>query len=187
PTDLGAAADRVFYLAGGYKYAMSGEGVCFAHCPRGYGTRPVDTGWFAGFGELEATVANQPVGYATDGSRFLGATFDPTPLFRFNAVMGWLEDLGVTVGDIHLHVQALQDQFLDGVDERFSGTLIPDRSWAERGHFLTFRFPEAVDVHRRLLDANVITDVRGDRLRIGFGLYHDPYDVERLLARLAEQ
>ncbi|MGH9246666.1 MAG: hypothetical protein ACRD29_20620, partial [Acidimicrobiales bacterium] len=41
PTDLGAAADRVFYLAGGYKYAMSGEGVCFAHCPRGYGTRPV--------------------------------------------------------------------------------------------------------------------------------------------------
>jgi selenocysteine lyase/cysteine desulfurase len=29
PVDLGAIQDRAFYLAGGYKYAMSGEGVCF--------------------------------------------------------------------------------------------------------------------------------------------------------------
>ena len=186
PTDLGAAADRVFYLAGGYKYAMSGEGVCFAHCPPGYGTRPVDTGWFAGFGELETTIANQPVGFATDGSRFLGATFDPTALFRFNAVMEWLDDLGVSVADIHEHVQARQRQFLDGIDERLAECLIPDRSWTDRGHFLTLRFPGAADVHRRLLEANVITDVRGDRLRIGFGLYHDPDDVDLLSLHLAE-
>ena len=29
PTSLRAIEDRAFYLAGGYKYAMSGEGVCF--------------------------------------------------------------------------------------------------------------------------------------------------------------
>ena len=33
PTDLSRIAGRAFYLAGGYKYAMAGEGVCFLHCP----------------------------------------------------------------------------------------------------------------------------------------------------------
>lgn len=46
PTDLSAVADRVFYVSGGYKYAMSGEGVCFLHAPPGFCPRPVVTGWF---------------------------------------------------------------------------------------------------------------------------------------------
>jgi selenocysteine lyase/cysteine desulfurase len=184
PTDLGAVAERIFYLGGGYKYAMSGEGMCFAHCPPGYGTRPVDTGWFAGFSDLEATVSIEPISYAADGSRFLGATFDVTPLFRFNAVVRWLTDLGVTVADIHEHAMTLQTLFLDEVDGQLADALIPDRSWPDRGHFLTFRFPEAASVHHRLLEEKVITDRRGDRLRIGFGLYHDEDDVDRLLQKV---
>ncbi len=39
-TDLSAVADRVFYVTGGYKYAMSGEGVGMLHAPPGYGPRP---------------------------------------------------------------------------------------------------------------------------------------------------
>ena len=39
PTDLSDIADRAFYLAGGYKYAMAGEGCCFLHCPPDYGPR----------------------------------------------------------------------------------------------------------------------------------------------------
>ena len=77
PTDLGPLADRIFYLAGGYKYAMAGEGACFLHCPPGYAPRPADTGWFAGFGAL-TTRPGERVAYAADGSRFLGATFDPS-------------------------------------------------------------------------------------------------------------
>ena len=57
---------------------------------------------------------------------------------------------------------------------------------SERGHFLTFRLPEAPALHRRLMEGGVVTDLRGDRLRIGFGLYHDDGDVERLLAELAK-
>jgi selenocysteine lyase/cysteine desulfurase len=30
----------------------------------------------------------------------------------------------------------------------------------------------------------VITDYRGDRLRIGFGIYHDPEDVDRLVSEV---
>ena len=68
PTDLSRVADRVFYMAGGYKYAMSGEGVCFLHAPPGFGPRPVVTGWFAEFGHLEGPPGG--VQYRTDGGRF---------------------------------------------------------------------------------------------------------------------
>ena len=33
--------------------------------------------------------------------------------------------------------------------------------------------------------ANIVTDRRGRRLRIGFGLYHTAEEVDRLLDRLA--
>jgi selenocysteine lyase/cysteine desulfurase len=52
PTNLAPIEQRAFYLAGGYKYAMSGEGVCFAHVPPGYAATPRVTGWFAAFGAL---------------------------------------------------------------------------------------------------------------------------------------
>ena len=43
-TDLSPFADRLFYTAGGYKYAMAGEGAAFLHAPAGFGGRPVNTG-----------------------------------------------------------------------------------------------------------------------------------------------
>ena len=94
PVEIGALATRVFYLGGGYKYAMSGEGCCFIHAPAGYAERPLDTGWYAAFGALAALPSGQ-VTYAAGGARFMGATFDPTALYRFDAVMGWLDELGV--------------------------------------------------------------------------------------------
>ena len=185
PTDLAAIEDRAFYLAGGYKYAMAGEGACFAHCPPGYAERPRDTGWFAGFAQLSAGSAGK-VAYAPGGARLFGATFDPTGLYRFNAVQRWLDDLGVGVADIHTHVQRLQGRFLAA---RPHPELLPPSDGSngaagERGHFLTFRVPEAAAVHLALHAAGVITDYRDDRLRLGFGLYHEEADVDELLRRL---
>lgn len=187
PTDLASCADRVFYTAGGYKYAMSGEGLCFLHCPPGLHPRPVDTGWFAGFDALAA--ADGSVEYARDGLRFFGATFDPSALYRWNAVAGWLADEGLDVAAIHARVRTLQETFLDEVDARRAGDLdlaqlVPARGDERRGNFLCFRRPDAQDVCARLRGVGVITDARADRLRIGFGLYHDPEDVERLAGAL---
>ena len=176
PTDLSTVADRAFFVAGGYKYAMGGEGACFLHSPPGYGDRPVDTGWYAGFGQLESGVSND-VPYATDGSRFAGATYDPSGVYRLGAVLGWLEASGIDGGAIHDHVVLLQEQFLDS--EPGLGELIPGHG-SERGNFLTFRHPEALARYRALHDHGVITDYRGDRLRVGFGIYHDSDDVTRL-------
>lgn len=178
PTDFAPVADRAFYVAGGYKYAMAGEGACFLHCPPGYGERPVDTGWYAGFGDLVAGPKDR-VGYPADGGRFLGATFDPSALYRFNAVQRWLDGLGVSVEDIHAHVGALQDQFLELLSDK-----LPPPDADPRGHFLSIPLPDAGAIYRRLHEAGVVTDFRGDRLRVGFGLYHDPEDVVTIASAL---
>jgi kynureninase len=178
PVDLSTIQDRVFFLAGGYKYAMSGEGVCFMHCPPGYGDRPVNTGWYASFGHLEKGFASK-VPYAADGSRFAGATFDPSGIYRMEAVLAWLDSVGVDPKQVHAHARALQDQFLD-TSKHWSGLLTPESN-IERGNFLTFRSDIAKDHYTALHERNVITDYRGDRLRIGFGIYHDEGDVEALV------
>jgi len=197
PTDLSGIENRAFYVAGGYKYAMAGEGACFAHCPPGYAERPRDTGWFAGFAQL-ASGSSGKVAYAPGGARLLGATLDPTGLYRFNAVQRWLDDLGITVADIHAHVRRLQARFLAGgphpellpppdppARPPASGATPGSAVGAERGHFLTFRVPDAAAVHSALHAVDVITDYRDDRLRLGFGLYHDDADIDELLRRLA--
>jgi selenocysteine lyase/cysteine desulfurase len=177
PVNLGAIQDRVFYLAGGYKYAMSGEGACFLHSPPGYGPRPVDTGWYAGFGQLETGVG-EVVAYGSDGSRFSGATFDPSGIYRMNAVLGWLESEGVTPAGIHGHVLDLQKRFLAGAPD-LGELLIQDPG--RRGNFLTYRSDSAAERYAGLHQRGVIADHRGDRLRIGFGIYHEESDVDRLL------
>jgi selenocysteine lyase/cysteine desulfurase len=182
PTDLSPLEGRAFYLAGGYKYAMAGEGACFAHCPSGYAERPRDTGWFAGFAGLSAASPGK-VAYAPGGGRMLGATLDPTGLYRLNAVQRWLDGLGVTVADIHAHVGRLQDRFLAAGPHP---ELVPSEGAGERGHFLTFRLPDAAEVLADLHAAGVIADSRDDRLRIGFGLYHGDDDIAELVRRLRD-
>lgn len=191
PTDLGPVADRVFFLGGGYKYAMSGEGVCFMHCPPGIAKRPVNTGWFAGFGKLAEAQPGQ-VAYSEDGLRFHGATMDFTPLYRFNAAMRLLVDEGLDVARIHAHVEGLQARMLEGlaahpVPELPVDALIPGvDAVPSRGHFLTFRTERAAALHARLAELGVATDYRGDRLRFGFAIYHDDEDVDELLRRLRD-
>ena len=184
PTDLGAVAGRAFYLAGGYKYAMAGEGVCFLHCPPDYGTRPRDTGWYAGFSTLERGADS--IQYARDGSRFMGATFDATGLYRFNAVQEWLSHEGFTVARMLDHVRGIERTFLNAsrsTEVSAKSLLVPGEE--QRGRFLAFRTTSAGAIVERLARANIIADHRGDRLRIGFGIYHRDSDAQKLAAALA--
>lgn len=193
PTDLSGIADRAFYLSGGYKYAMGGEGVCFLHCPPGYGPRPRDTGWYAAFGALEGRQSGVP--YAEGGARFLGATFDASGLYRQRAVFAWMAETGLTVPAIHAHVLECQRAFLGVLDAGglpgLSRTelITPLPASGKHGHFLTFRGPHSAKIHGRLAMAGIITDLRDDRLRFGFGCYHRAEDMGaaagRVLAALA--
>ncbi len=188
PTDFAASAARAFYLAGGYKYAMAGEGVCFMHCPPGFAMRPRDTGWFAAFGALSGD--GRSVAYGTDGSRFMGATFDPTGLYRMGAVFDWMNDIGLTVDAIHRHVMALQELFRAEIARAKLRPLCECRlvtpvASTSQGHFLTFELAGAQAMHERLARANIVTDVRGERIRFGFGCYHTEEEIEAAVAAIA--
>jgi len=188
PLDISAIANRAFYIAGGYKYAMTGEGACFMHCPPGYGDRPRDTGWYAEFGALEQARKGQ-VAFGTDASRFSGATFDPSGLYRLNAVMDWLDGLGVDVAAMDNHCLDLQRCFLkrlDAADIALSSRLLRVRDVTACGRFLTFRTDEAERIDRELGKRDVIVDHRGNALRVGFGIYQDERDVDRLVAALRD-
>ncbi|MGL4438289.1 MAG: aminotransferase class V-fold PLP-dependent enzyme, partial [Bosea sp. (in: a-proteobacteria)] len=181
PTDLSAVSDRVFYLSGGYKYAMAGENICFIHCPPGFAMRPRDTGWYAAFGAL--TAKQEGVPYGDKGGRFWGATFDPIGFYRQRAVFGWMAEIGLTLPAIHHHALALQERFLEGIRAETLADfqvarLVTPMSTTQRGHFLTFETPEAQGMYKRLMAARVITDVRGDRIRFGFGCYQTAEDIE---------
>lgn len=189
PFSMKPIESRAFYLSGGYKYAQAGEGVCFLCAPKGTQLRPMNTGWYAEFGSL----ANRKFGevnYSDDGFRFFGATFDPSGLYRWNAVGDWLERERLTVADIHAYVKRLQRCFLERLSEaRLKSlpieNLVPRIEIDSRGHFLTFDIPNAEAIESELLKRDVVIDRRGTRLRFGFGLYQTEADVATLVERLA--
>jgi selenocysteine lyase/cysteine desulfurase len=178
------AGKSAFYLAGGYKYAMSGEGCALMHAPGGFGPRPPITGWYAEFEDLSLPPGR--VGYARDARRWLGATFDPSSLYRFNAVRRMLADHGLTTERISSHVEQLQRQLVTGLVRTplGSATLLNPLSPDPHARFLAFRHPDAQRWYAELKAQNCITDVRGDVLRIGFGVYQDEDDVDRLVTLL---
>jgi selenocysteine lyase/cysteine desulfurase len=175
-------ASSAFVLGGGYKYAMAGEGMGFMHCPAGYGTRPPVTGWFAEFGELTAPPGSS-VGYTSDAMRFMGATFDSSALYRFNAIQQMLKENRLGTARIAARIANLQQQLADGLagSALADAELLNPPSQAPHARFLAFRHPDAQRWCTKLNAQGIVTDVRGDVLRIGFGLYHDEEDVDLLI------
>jgi selenocysteine lyase/cysteine desulfurase len=186
PTDWAPLQARAFYLAGGYKYAMAGEGVCFLHVPPAFQSlRPRNTGWYAAFGALQEKQVGR-VPYAAGGAHFFGSTFDPSGLYRLNAVMQWKERVGLTTAKVRAHAHGLQRRFVAGLRSKkvTAAQLMVGVEDERRGQFLTFRTEEAKAVCQALKAKQVDTDARDDRLRFGFGVYQDEGDVDALLERV---
>lgn len=188
PTDYAAAAPHQYYISGGYKYAMSGEGACFMHCPPG-DQRPLYTGWYAEFETLHGH-KDGGVAYPTSAQRYAGSTFDPSAWYRFNAVQAMLAEEGLSTSTISAHVRALQDNFVDAVHAGHAGALreahlLNPPIGPRHARFLAFLHPKAQTWQHDLQTAGVITDVRGDVLRIGLGIYHDHSDIEDLISHCA--
>lgn len=180
PCDFGAVADRVFLLGGGYKYAMAGEGAGFIHAPPGFAARPSNTGWFADFGAIEAKQGE--VAYSADAGRFLGATYDSTGLYRFNAVRAMLAAESLDTKAITTRVALLRAPLEAAIEAGESGVLheaqmLRPNASGPQARFIALRHPRATEWKSALMAASVVTDARDDVLRIGLGLYHDEDDV----------
>ena len=52
-------------------------------------------------------------------------------------------------------------------------------------NFLVYATPEAAAMHRRRDHAGIVTDRRGDRLRLGLGLYHAEAEIPEIASRIA--
>jgi selenocysteine lyase/cysteine desulfurase len=183
PVDLSRLAGRVFYLGGGYKYAMAGEGAAFLHAPPGYGPRPVNTGWFAEFAHIEGKPTGVP--YSKDGMRYMGATFDVSALYRFNAVRAMLHAEGLDTVAVAARVRTLRGKLETAIAGGEAGvlqeaTLLRPNTDEPRARYIALKDARATEWKSALMERDIITDARGDVLRIGLGLYHDEADIPAL-------
>ncbi len=145
PTDLSNLQDRVFYTAGAYKYAQSGEGACFLHVPEKYHKllRPVFTGWLADYSGL--TNQSSEVNYNASAELFAGATFDPSGIYRFKSVLTLFKKEKLTVKKIDEYVKKLQLEFFNNLvklpdDFPINVHNLRFNSFEEHGHFFSFEF-----------------------------------------------
>jgi selenocysteine lyase/cysteine desulfurase len=188
--DLGLASAWV--TGGGYKYLQLGEGNAFLRIPpHRLDVRPVVTGWFAEF-DLLTTGRDDPhhVAYGSPASRFASGTYDPASAYRGARVFGFFEDQGLTPELLH---ESYQHQ-LGVLADAFDALQLPpdvidrDRSVpiAGLGGFLSLVTPRAGEVRAALTGRGVLTDSRGDRLRVGPAPYLSDHQLEAGMAVIGE-
>jgi selenocysteine lyase/cysteine desulfurase len=179
-----------FLVAGGYKYAQWGEGVCFLRVPAGCQLRPVYTGWFAGYAELADRRTDGPVSYASDGAtRFAGSTFDPASTLRARAVARFFDAHGMTVEALRATSLLQTARILAKAHDLPGITLRTPEADAARGGFVALGTPRAQELSKALRADGVFTDARGDVLRLGPAPYVTDDEIDEALdlvrARLA--
>tara|TARA_Y100000590_G_scaffold457979_1_gene611717 strand:- start:7216 stop:8376 length:1161 start_codon:yes stop_codon:yes gene_type:complete len=185
PIDLSDLGNLIYFTAGGYKYAQSGEGVCFLTVPQVSTLNPTQTGWMAGINELEGAPQSQ-VSFSKDASRFLGSTFDPTSLYRFRSVMKLFHENQWTIEKIDHYIRSLQKEFITLLPQSgtFSRETLLSDQLSKIGHFFSFYCsdPKKTDVWLR--SKGIIGDYRGEIFRIGFAPYHTDKDIQEFFDRL---
>ena len=172
PYALGAEGlEDAFVTGGGYKYCQLGEGNCFLRVPPGHERlRPVLTGWFSEFAELEQAPMGG-VAYGRGAARFAGATYDPTSHYRAARVFAFFEAQGLTPGflrDASRHQVGLLAERFDDLDLD-PAVITRDRTAGldAVGAFLALQSPRAAGLARALKARGVWTDTRANVLRLG--------------------
>lgn len=186
----GSGLEGAFVVGGGYKYLQMGEGNCFLRVPPGRSFRPVITGWFAEFEKLSAPKHAGEVPYGEGAAAFAGSTHDPTSHYRAAAVLDFFDEQGLEpalLRDVSQHqIQLLTSRF-DALD--LPRALI-DRNreapHARLGGFLALRSPRAGEICRGLRERGVLTDFRGEILRLGPAPYLSDAQLETAIAALGE-
>lgn len=175
---------EAWVVGGGYKYLQFGEGCCFLRIPpHAADYRPVITGWYAEFADLAAERPDH-VAYARDdlAARFAGSTYDPTSHYRAVRVAEFFRQQGLTR-------DVLPDSYARQVHHLASGVdalgLRDVTREASQGGFLALRTPHAADYQRALRrDHGVLTDSRGDILRLGPAPYLSDAQLDAAVAAL---
>lgn len=187
PLAYGPAKEHLFVTAGGYKYGAFGEGLSFLRAPRGSSLRPVYTGWFADFGSLGAG-RSAPIAYGPGGARFTGASFDPSALYRAEAVLEHWDRFGLSPERLRAISLRQTARIIAHLDEQGRGSAVASaRSPAQRGGFVAVRDPAAGALVAKLRARGVFVDARGDLLRIGPAPYLTDDEIDRGMRAIADE
>lgn len=159
-------ADPVFVVAGGYKYAQWGEGVCWMRVPPGCTLRPILTGWFSDFAHLSEPRGDGLIGYGDTGaSRFAGSTFDPVSVYRAAAVIDFFEAQGMDLPRLRALSLTQTDRLIAQLAPHFE--VLTPTEHALRGGFVAVRVPDASAIVDALRHRGIFVDSRADVLRLG--------------------
>src|SRR5882724_22686 len=179
-----------FIVGGGYKYCQLGEGNCFLRIPPDTDLRPVVTGWFSEFSALADGQGAERVAYGPGGDRFAGATYDPTSHYRAVPVFDFFRERGLTpalLREVSQHQIGLLASRFDALDLD-PAVVSRDRGCAigELGGFLALRSPVATSLARSLHARGVLTDARGEVLRLGPAPYLSDQQLRDAMGLLGE-
>jgi kynureninase len=176
--------EDAFVTGGGYKYCQLGEGNAFLRVPPDCRMRPVLTGWFAEFAALEHAGSHH-VTYGAGALAFAGATYDPVSHYRAAAVFKFQSEHGLTADRLRAINQqqvTLLKSTIEALDLDDRVARIEPMPDDRRGGFLAIRSSHATDLSRALRRHGVLTDARGDVLRLGPA----PYLANEQLRRAAD-
>jgi kynureninase len=180
PTDL-AALDVDFAVGGSYKYLRGGPGACWLYVrPDHLRLRTLDTGWFAKE-DMFRYLRPDPPRYGAGGDAWLEST--PPVLAAYQALAGL--ELVLELGVERLRAYSLsQKKALHGL-LRTAG--VPCEGEGEgHGAFLTVRHPRATELADALKGRGVVTDARGEYLRLCPDILNGAAELERAAALLGE-
>jgi kynureninase len=162
PVDV-AAMRADFAIGGSYKYLRGGPGACFLYLSPeilASGLRPLDTGWFA----RENTFGyerHDPPRLRAGGDAFLEST--PPVLTYYQARSGQQFTLAMTVERLHEYGQKQLSQLKLYLADAGIDAIGGD---ADHGAFLSVRHRNASNLAKTIVERNVITDARGEWLRL---------------------
>ena len=159
-----AAIRADFAIGGSYKYLRGGPGACFLYLSPeilASGLRPLDTGWFARENTFGYERHDPPL-LRAGGDAFLEST--PPVLTYYQARSGQRLTLAITVERLREYgrkqLSQLKLYLADVGIEAIGGD-------DNHGAFLSVRHTNASDLAKKLAEKGVITDARGEWLRLG--------------------
>ena len=192
PFDLTEQGLQGAWVAGGgYKYLELGEGnACMRVPSHAAQARPIITGWFAEFSQIDAEHDPGRVDYIEGPERWAGGTYDPASNYRGARVLQYFAGRGLTIQVLHAsyrHQVGLLARLVDDLDLPPT-VLTRDRSIPldEVAGFLALQSPRAAELKESLRNRGVFTDSRGPYLRLGPAPYLSDAQVEEAVGIIGE-
>ncbi len=182
PVDV-AALDVDFATGGSYKYLRGGPGACFLYvAPRHLdaGVATLDIGWFAKESPFSYARPDPPR-YAAGGDAWMESTPAVLPFYQARAGQVFTQAIGVA--RLREHSLEMQRRLVELLAEHGIPAL---GGTADRGAFVVVRHPDARAWSEALEARGILTDARGEWLRLTPDVLTTDAELEGAAAALAE-